>query len=68
MLNEGQENLVSTFQDLRERPERDVAFLSNIIAGDKMCVYSYDPSTKQKSSRWKSLFPRPNEARQNQFN
>ena len=68
MLNEGQENLVNTFQDLQERLERDVVFLSNIITGDMMWVYTYDPTTKQKPSRWKSPFPRPNVARQGQFN
>jgi len=68
MLNEGQGNLVNTFQDLWERPERDVAFLSNKITANTMWVYAYNPTTKQKSSRWNSSFPRPEEARQDQFN
>jgi hypothetical protein len=64
---EGQKNLVNTFQNLRERPERDLAFLSNIITSDKMWVYAHDPETKQKSSRWRSQSPRPNKAGQDHF-
>jgi hypothetical protein len=43
------DNHVNTCKDLQGRLKRDPEFLSNIITGDEMWVYRYDPETKQQS-------------------
>jgi len=40
--------------DLQESAANDPSFLSNVITGDEIWVYAYDPETKTKSSQWKS--------------
>jgi hypothetical protein len=48
-----------------QEAESDENFMGQIITGDKMWVYGYDPETKCQSSQWKSAdSPRPKKARQ----
>jgi len=40
--------------DLKENATNDPSFLSNVITGEEIWVYAYDPETKTQSSQWKS--------------
>jgi hypothetical protein len=51
--------------ELWERANKDPAFISRIITGDKSWIYGYDPETKQQPSQWKSpQSPRAKKTRQ----
>jgi len=51
--------------DLKENGVNHPSFLSNVITGDEIWVYTYDLETKFKSSQWKSPgSTRPKKARQ----
>jgi hypothetical protein len=40
--------------ELREKANKDPAFICRIITGDESWIYGYEPETKQQSSQWKS--------------
>jgi len=39
--------------DLINVADKDNKFLNNVITGDAIWCYVYDPQTKQQSSEWK---------------
>lgn len=43
---------------LNENPE----FLVNLVTGDEMWVFEYDPESKQKNFEWYLFFPTPQES------
>jgi beta-galactosidase beta subunit len=45
---------VNVCEELRQITSDNVTFLSWVITGDEIWIYSYDPETKQQSSQWKS--------------
>jgi len=45
---------VSVCRERKQQAIDDPNFISNIITGDKIWVYGYDPETKQQSLQWKS--------------
>jgi hypothetical protein len=49
-LQEQKENHVNMCQDLQERLEGDLKFLSKIVTSDETWIQRYDPETKQQSS------------------
>ena len=56
---------VSVCRELKQQARDDPNFISNIITGDEIWVYGYDPETKRQLLQWKwpnSL--RPKKARQ----
>jgi len=49
---------------LLEWIQSDRNFLKNVIAGDEMWIFEYDPETKRQSKEWHtSASPRPKKAR-----
>ena len=40
--------------ELRDRAASDSSFLVNVIKGDEIWVYGYDPETRVRSAEWKS--------------
>ena len=44
--------------------EADEKLLENVITGDELWVFQYDPETKRQSRQWKSVSsPRPKKSR-----
>ena len=59
---------LSLSQELKNQIESDPNFLSEIITGDEVWCYGYDPETKQASSQWKtSTSPRPKKSKTSEF-
>jgi len=49
---------------LLEQIQRDRNFLKNVITGDEIWIFEYDPETKRQSKEWhRSASPRPKKAR-----
>jgi histone-lysine N-methyltransferase SETMAR len=64
LLSQEQQQLrLEVARDMLECANGDPEFLKNVITGDEMWVYGYDPETKVQSSQWKhSSSPRPKKA------
>jgi hypothetical protein len=45
---------MSVPSDLLECAEADTNFFKNILTGNEMKMYGYDPKTKHQSSQWKT--------------
>jgi hypothetical protein len=59
------QQLLSISLELRDSAASDSSFLRNVITGDEIWVYGYDPETRVQSFQWKSpSFPRAKKARQ----
>ena len=55
---------LNTCQDILPQLEADDKLLNNVITGDELWVFQYDPETKQQSRQWKSASSsRPKKAR-----
>ena len=51
-------------RDILQQMEADEKLLENVVTGDELWVFQYDPETKRQSRQWKSVFsPRPKKAR-----
>jgi hypothetical protein len=62
-LSQKQELRLEVARDMLECTNKDPEFLKNVIAGDEMWVYGYEPETKVQSLQWKhSSSPRPKNA------
>jgi len=69
-LTQDQKNTrLTLYEELKNQIESDQNFLSEVITGDEIWCYGYDPETKQASSQWKTpTSPRPKKARQMRSN
>ena len=65
LLTEKQEvQHLNACQDILPQLEADDKLLENVITGDELWVFQYDPKTKRQSRQWKSASsPRPKKAR-----
>jgi hypothetical protein len=43
-------------QELKETLKNDPTHLLNVITGNEIIIYAYDPETKLQSPQWKSSF------------
>lgn len=66
VLSDERNKQVDVFHEMLEQVESEPDFLSNVITGDKTCVFQYNPETKFYSSEWhtsNSPCPRKRECR-----
>jgi hypothetical protein len=63
LSSDQKEYSIAIYTELKEQPENDPNFISNIIISGESWVLAYDPVTTQQSSQWKSpTSPRPKKA------
>jgi hypothetical protein len=58
--NKQKQHRLEICRELQQQLQGNPKFLSEVITDGEICVYGYDPETKQQSSQWKSpSSPRP---------